>query len=289
MELNGDGRIDVLSGSYSWEKQDMAGTFQVLHGAEQGGFERARTLHGSDGEPLIITATSDDEDSVTDKICTRPFAADLDGDGKLDLVVGNFTGTFAVFRGEGAGKFAPTSTWLEGDGEPLRVDMHSDPFLVDWDGDGDLDLLSGSAGGGVFLFTNTGTRTAPKFGKTPRTLLPAPGHEMHATKFGDAHLHGPQQSTRVWADDVNGDGKLDLLIGDQVSLVFPAEGVSEAEATAQLAAWDKKQQELFATMTGEMDEAGQQAFQAAYEALQQERAKIVRDEATGFVWVMYRK
>lgn len=289
MELNGDGRIDVLSGSYSWEKQDMAGTFQVLHGAEKGGFERARTLLGSDGEPLIITATSDDEDSVTDKICTRPFAADLDGDGKLDLVVGNFSGTFAVFRGEANGTFAPTSTWLEGDGEPLRVDMHSDPFLVDWDGDGDLDLLSGSASGGAFLFLNTGTRTAPKFGKTPVTLLAALGHEMHATKFGDAHLHGPQQSTRVWADDVNGDGKLDLLIGDQVSLVFPAEGVSEADATAQVAAWDKKQQELLATMTGEMDDAGQQAFQSAYMALQREREKIVRDEATGFVWVMYRK
>src|SRR5882672_3078863 len=99
----------------------MAGLLQVLWGQKDGSFKAADTLNGSDGAPLIIPAS---KERVTDKICTRPFAVDLDGDGKLDLVVGNFTGTFAFFRGEGGGKFAPKPTWIEGP----RVDCHGDPF-----------------------------------------------------------------------------------------------------------------------------------------------------------------
>ena len=32
---------------------------------------------------------------------------DWDGDGHLDLVVGNFPGTFYLFKGQGDGKFLP--------------------------------------------------------------------------------------------------------------------------------------------------------------------------------------
>ena len=39
---------------------------------------------------------------------------------------------------------------IKSDGKPLTIEgHHSDPFVIDWDGDGDLDLLSGSSEGGV--------------------------------------------------------------------------------------------------------------------------------------------
>ena len=88
--------------------------------------------------------------SMTEKICTRPFAVDWDGDGHLDLVVGNFAGTFYWFKGEGKGKFQPKPEMIKAGDGPLRIQgHHSDPFVIDWDGDGDLDLLSGSSNGGV--------------------------------------------------------------------------------------------------------------------------------------------
>src|SRR5688572_32602457 len=124
----------------------MAGLLQVLWGSKDGSFAPAKVLDGSDGKPLVLPG----EDDI-DRICTRAFAADLDGDAKLDLVIGNFRGTFAFVRGEGQGKFAPQASWIETDGGKLEVGHHGDPFLVDWDGDGDLDLLSGSAQGGAFL------------------------------------------------------------------------------------------------------------------------------------------
>jgi hypothetical protein len=291
VEINGDGILDILSGSYSRQGEDMAGLFQVLLGEKGGKWKAPTVLNGSDGQPLIMprVKTSDGDDGDLDRICTRPFAVDLDGDGKLDIVAGNFRGTFGFFRGEGPGKFAPTCTWLEHDGKPLAVEMHSDPFFIDHDGDGDLDLFSGSAQGGAFLFPNVGTKTTPKFGARI-TLLAAKGHGEHdeeePAKFGDAHIKAPQADTRVWLADVDGDKKLDLLLGDQFSLMHLADGVDAKAATEKLAAWKKKQQELFKGMGEEQSEEAQEKFQKAYEALEKEKATFAKDQMTGTVWLM---
>ncbi len=286
MDLDGDGKNDILSGSYSRHDRDMAGLFQVLYGTE-GGFQAPRALQGSDGKLLIVAA---DEDHVTDKICTRPTAVDLDGDGRLDIVTGNFTGTFALFRGEGGGKFAPVHSWLVGeDGQALSVDAHSDPFFVDWDGDGDLDLLSGSSAGGVFLFANVGTREQARWAARQTVVAPV-GHGHDGIRMGEDWIQGPQGATRVWADDIDGDGKLDLLLGDSVTICHPAEGLDEATVKERLQEWDEKLQKLSDRMQklGEnADAKEQEAVNKGYEQLWKEREKIVREDMTGFVWVMY--
>ena len=287
MDFDGDGCIDIVSGSYSREDKDMAGLFQVLRGNRDGTFDKAAVLEGSDGKPLMLPHT----ERVTERICTRAFVVDLDGDGKLDLVAGNFMGMFGLFRGEGAGKFAPQSTWLTRDGEPLRVDVHGDPCLVDIDRDGDFDLVSGSARGGVFLFVNEGSKTEPKFGAR-QTLLEPAGHGVvqgddgePAAKFGDGHLTGPASDTRVWVDDVDGDGKLDLLVGDRITLLHVVKGVDEKDAHAKLAAWSKKQQAFFKQPQGDGD-AAQKKWQEEYEALEKERETFAHQEHTGFVWLV---
>ena len=50
-----------------------------------------------------------------------PCLADLDSDGKLDLLVGQFNGgKIQVFKGLGGGEFAP-GTWLQADGKTAEV------------------------------------------------------------------------------------------------------------------------------------------------------------------------
>ena len=290
MDVNGDGNVDILSGSYSREDRDMAGLFQVLWGEGNGKLRAAEVLNGADGEPLILAAGKGEDDDI-DKICTRPFAVDLNGDGKLDIVSGNFRGTFGFFVGGGKGKFAPKSTLLEtnGKGRPLQVDAHSDPCLVDWDGDGDYDLVSGAAGGGAFLFVNKGSKKTPRFTK-PITLLEPVGHGGSGERVLGDNLQQPQAATRVWVDDVDGDRKLDLLIGDNVSLCFPVDGVDEATAKKRLAEWDKKMAKLYQDRERNGSSAAdQQQWRQAYDALQAERKTFVRDERTGFVWLLRRK
>jgi hypothetical protein len=287
VDVNGDGNIDILSGSYSRPDQDMAGLFQVLYGSKDRTFKGAAALDGSDEKPLILPAGRG-QDDVIDKICTRPFACDLDGDGKLDLVVGNFRGTFGFFRGEGGGKFAPKATWLEANGGAMAVDGHGDPFLVDWDGDKDLDLLSGSANGGVFLFANVGSKTAPKFGAR-QTLVEPAGHRGGESRFGDAHCVAPASDTRVWAADVDGNGKLDLLVGDTITLYFKADGVDEATARTKDADWQKRQQAHMGAYPQDGDEAAQRKWQEDYQKLDKEREAFVREDMTGFVWLLRQK
>ncbi|MFO1078292.1 MAG: VCBS repeat-containing protein [Planctomycetota bacterium] len=293
MDLDGDGAIDILSGCYSRHDPDMAGLFWLLRGSKGGAFQKAVEVCSADGKPLLLTPRGDRGDAIIEKICTRPFAADLDGDGKLDLVVGNFAGTFAFYRGEGGGRFAAAHSWLERDGKPLQVDMHGDPCLVDWDGDGDLDLVSGSAMGGVFLFVNEGTKTAPKWGSKQTLLEKSGGHGMPSgeIEFGDAHIAGPQSATRVWVDDVDGDGKLDLLIGDSTTIRTPAAGLTEAAAREQHAAWAKKLEELGKKQAADAsgDKQPDEKMQKAYAALWQEEEKILTSRMTGFVWLLRQK
>lgn len=288
MDVNADGFPDLLSGSYSRHDADMAGLFYVLPGRKDRTFGPPEALKGSDGALLLVTPRASGEEGRTDRICTRPTAVDLDGDGKLDLVAGNFSGIFAFFRGEGEGKFDPKNRWLESGGRPLAVQAHSDPFFIDWDRDGDLDLLSGSSEGGVFLFENAGTANAPSFRKAT-TLVKAPSPIGSTDRYGDAHLTGPQSATRVWADDVDGDGKLDLLVGDTADLRFLGEGVTPEEAKTRLAAWMKKRDALYESALYEAratDPAKAKEFDAAWKKLLEERDLFLREENTGFIWLL---
>lgn len=292
MDLNGDGNIDVLSGSYSRMDETMAGLFQVFWGQADGTFQKAAVLNGTDGEPLIIPAGED----VVGMICTRPTAVDFDGDGHLDIVSGNFGGSFYLFRGEGKGTFQPAGEWLTGEKDKLTVPAHSDPVFADWDGDGDLDLLSGSSSGGAFLFTNTGSRTASKFAKAVELIKPT-GYYTGEPRLGDEFLTGPQSGTRIWVDDLNGDGKLDLLVGDNITLMYLAEGVTREAGLKALDVHNEKQQELYGNGPQMADpenptEAETKAlddWRASLEANNAERDKSIRVESTGFVWAIHRK
>ena len=89
---------------------------------------------------------------------------------------------------------------------------------------------------------------------------------------------------------MNGDGKLDLLIGDSVTLVSPTKGVSKEEFKKKFAAWKK----AFEVASKELsaargDDKEQAKVVEAYNKIYQERREFMIEDRTGFVWLYLRK
>ena len=125
---------------------------------------------------------------------TTPTLGDLDGDGDLDLIVGESSGALNYYRNDG-GSSAPDFQLVSDEFQDIDVGRRSVPTLVDLDGDGDLDLAVGSEISGLRLFLNEGTRREPVFVETE--------------PFGP---EVPAFTTPVFAD-IDGDGDHDLVTG----------------------------------------------------------------------------
>ena len=132
---------------------------------------------------------------------STPSFGDLNGDGKLDLISGDYYGYFHYF--ENTGTTSAPAFGLTASINPFaltNVGTYSKPSFVDFDGDGDMDLLSGESNGDFYYFKNTGSPIAPAFAaaSTNPFALTNVSSDFTAPSFVDL-------------DD---DGDMDLLSGD---------------------------------------------------------------------------
>ncbi|MGH7700554.1 MAG: FG-GAP-like repeat-containing protein [Gemmatimonadales bacterium] len=123
-----------------------------------------------------------------------PALGDLDGDGDLDLVIGEGSGALNVYRNVGSAA-RPAFELVSDAYLGIDVGRRSRPALVDVDGDGDLDLVVGSETGSLALYRNRGGPTAPDFVADGALVEDVP--PLAAPAFAD----------------LDGDGDSDLLVG----------------------------------------------------------------------------
>jgi len=185
-DLDGDGAPDIVTGSAS------SGLVAFL------------TQTATPGPPLDFMENTSYFSGIPAYTNASPALGDLDGDGDLDLVVGDSSGSFFHYRneiGEGTGlDWRVLSTFIS---PALAVGGDASPALVDLDSDGDLDLISGAGDGSFTFFENTGDQAAAAF-------------EAAGTFPG---LVAGARSTPALADWTQ-DGRPDLFYGARSGLVL---------------------------------------------------------------------
>ncbi len=133
-----------------------------------------------------------------------PDLVDLDADGDLDAVVGEFGPTKHYFRNTGSSSAPAFVEILEANNpfSGINTGTLSVPTLADVDGDADLDAVVGKYFGNLRYLQNTGSSTAPAFALITGTNDPVSGADVGF------------DSTPTLAD-VDGDGDLDAASGEE--------------------------------------------------------------------------
>lgn len=221
MDLDGDGKPDVISGSWPGPI--------TLFRRDGDKFAGGETLKHADGKDVNFANGS------------HAFAFDWDGDGKIDLIVGTVQGTYFLPNvGSRARPVFGAPQQLTAGGKPV---LHGAPVVADWDGDGLPDLIAGGEDGSVVWCRNEGTRKEPKLAASKVLVPPSPSpwRDDKSKRPGEWGVRA-----RPAVVDWDGDGKLDLLVGDLCGgfegkpRATADEAAEEKDATEQLPALRKE-------------------------------------------------
>lgn len=140
-----------------------------------------------------------------------PAVADLNNDGKQDIMLGNSTTTMTAYQNTGS---VGSPAWTAFSGwnlTGLASAQRYSPALADLDGDGDYDLLVGNSDGLIAAYRNDGGIAAPTW--------------VANSAWNLADPNGNINFASVAVGDLNGDGSRDLLYGDSSGVVFAYKNV----------------------------------------------------------------
>jgi hypothetical protein len=157
-DYNSDGLADLLVGNYGYY-------------SSSGLFEGKIALYENTGtilNPSYKLITRDYETlSSLGLNALYPAFGDLDDDGDMDMILGEYNGHLYRFENTALPGANAQFTLVEAKYKNIDIGQFSTPQLVDVDRDGLLDLLVGERSGNINYFKNIGSKQIPDFETDP--------------------------------------------------------------------------------------------------------------------------
>jgi len=224
VDFDNDGQLDIVAGTFD-------GSPHVALGGSEGWQQPATILDGK-GQRIMLNQFWNDEENKWDSTnrcdpsgssglaghLTSAVVWDFDGDGDLDLLLGDYDQGRLFWRVNdgkpGVPEFRARNEVIEAGGEPLSVGKVATMRVLDWDGDGMMDLVVSSIGdsygdgpgGGVHLFRNDGVAGKPEFAAAVELIGPGPKQRSEEPLRPDVGLYAD-------IADADSDGDLDIVVG----------------------------------------------------------------------------
>jgi len=248
-DFDGDGDLDLICGEF----MDGFTYFQNIGTRTEPKYAAGRRLQAADGKPLHMHLQM-----------ITPTAIDWDGDGDIDLIVGDEDGRVALIENTGQLRdrmpvFLPP-VYFQQEADTLKFGALATPFVYDWDNDGDEDIICGNTAGSIAFFENLGNASngMPKWA-APK-LLNVKNHDGSVEPFRvmagyNGSIQGPCEAkwgyTTLSVADWNGDGqgdiiynsilsRLGLLINDRGTLVEQEFDTGQLESPPAWYWWQTK-------------------------------------------------
>jgi outer membrane protein assembly factor BamB len=223
-DIDGDGQLEIVIGSYDnivyalqgrtgklkWQFHagnqvesspalgdiDGDGQIEVVFGAgfiREGGPKGVYALRGRDGRQKWFYSIGVDQ-----RVISSPALGDVDGDGRIEVVIGSNAGTLFVFDGQGRVKYTHQAEKF----------IESSPALGDIDGDGRIEIIVGSHDFKLYA------------------LRAVPGQPRLQVLW----TFTPAQAANIFFSsptlaDIDGDGELELVVGNNSGELFAFDGV----------------------------------------------------------------
>ncbi len=200
-DYNGDSLLDLVIGNYGY----YSSSSPYISGLS---LYRNR---GTPTQPVFELVTNDYANiNSYGLLGVYPAFGDLDGDGDLDMILGESEGNLYYFDNT-AGSGNPANFVLtQSNYKNIDVGQFSTPQLVDVNCDGLLDLLIGERSGNLNFYENTGSKTLADF-----TLVSTTFGGVDVIASGD--LTGYSSPFLTVLDST---GKYSLLVGSEHGRIY---------------------------------------------------------------------
>jgi hypothetical protein len=209
-DLDGDGLLELLVG------EDTGTVLRYEQTATTGSGALAFTKTTLFANPFGTATTG----APNGGSYPRPTVADLDNNGLLDVLVGSNDGTLRRYEqtAANAATFTTKGQMTLADGTIIDAGDVDKPLLTDYDGDGYLDMLLGNKAGNIVLYTQSAANSA-----TFRKVGNLTTNGSTAISLGSIGGYAAPAIT-----DIDGDGLLDLFVGNASGTVQRYEQVQSA-------------------------------------------------------------